>query len=218
MNILAIDTCTDIASVTLFKSGEFTSRVLSGVEKTSGHILKLCDEVFKESKTQLKEVDLISYSKGPGSFTGVRMCIGVVQGLSLSVQIPTMSFTTLELIGFRASQLTKSKKIAVALDARMGEVYWATYVDGLIDNMKICNPQEVDDLGTSFLGVGSGWKTYSEVLKKTSNISKIDLSIKPESSALIELSLQGMNEGFEGTLDLPQPIYLRNNVAEKSLK
>lgn len=218
MNILAIDTCTDIASVTLFKSGEFTSRVLSGVEKTSGHILKLCDEVFIESKTQLKEVDLISYSKGPGSFTGVRMCIGVVQGLSLSMQIPTMSFTTLELIGFRASQLTKSKKIAVALDARMGEVYWATYVDGLIDNMKICNPQEVDDLGTSFLGVGSGWKTYSEVLKKTSNISKIDLSIKPESSALIELSLQAMNEGFEGTLDLPQPIYLRNNVAEKSLK
>lgn len=218
MNILAIDTCTDIASVTLFKSGEFTSRVLSGVEKTSGHILKLCNEVFIESKTQLKEVDLISYSKGPGSFTGVRMCIGVVQGLSLSMQIPTMSFTTLELIGFRASQLTKSKKIAVALDARMGEVYWATYVDGLIDNMKICNPQEVDDLGTSFLGVGSGWKTYSEVLKKTSNVSKIDLSIKPESSALIELSLQAMNEGFEGTLDLPQPIYLRNNVAEKSLK
>ena len=218
MNILAIDTCTDIASVTLFKSGEFTSRVLSGVEKTSGHILKLCDEVFIESKTQLKEVDLISYSKGPGSFTGVRMCIGVVQGLSLSEQIPTMSFTTLELIGFRASQLTKSKKIAVALDARMGEVYWATYVDGLIDNMKICNPQEVDDLGTSFLGVGSGWKTYSEVLKKTSKVSKIDLSIKPESSALIDLSLQAMNEGFEGTLDLPQPIYLRNNVAEKSLK
>jgi tRNA threonylcarbamoyladenosine biosynthesis protein TsaB len=218
LNILAIDTCTDIASVTLFKSGEFTSRVLSGVEKTSGHILKLCDEVFIESKTQLKEVDLISYSKGPGSFTGVRMCIGVVQGLSLSMQIPTMGFTTLELIGFKASQLTKSKKIAVALDARMGEVYWATYVDGLIDNMKICNPQEVDDLGTSFLGVGSGWKTYSEVLKKTSNVSKIDLSIKPESSALIELSLQAMNEGFEGTLDLPQPIYLRNNVAEKSLK
>jgi len=218
LNILAIDTCTDIASVTLFKSGEFTSRVLSGVEKTSGHILKLCNEVFIESKTQLKEVDLISYSKGPGSFTGVRMCIGVVQGLSLSMQIPTMGFTTLELIGFKASQLTKSKKIAVALDARMGEVYWATYVDGLIDNMKICNPQEVDVLGSSFLGVGSGWKTYSEVLKKTSNISKIDLSIKPESSALIELSLQAMNEGFEGTLDLPQPIYLRNNVAEKSLK
>ena len=146
------------------------------------------------------------------------MSIGVVQGLSLSMQIPTMGFTTLELIGFRASQITKSKKIAVALDARMGEVYWATYVDGLIDNMKICNPKEVDGLDLSFVGVGSGWKIYSEALKIASNITEMDLSIRPESSALIELSLQAMNEGLEGTLHLPQPIYLRNNVAEKSLK
>ena len=218
MNILAIDTCTEIASVTLLSSGESYSRKLSGVEKTSGHVLKLCDEVFKESQTQLKDVDLISYSKGPGSFTGVRMCIGVVQGLSLSMEIPTMGFTTLELVGFRASQLLKSKKIAIALDARMGEVYWATYVDGSIDNMKICRPEEVGDLDTSFVGVGSGWKVYSEKLKLVSNVTDIDLSIQPESSALIELSLQAIKAGLEGSLELPQPIYLRNNVAEKSLK
>ena len=218
MNILAIDTCTEIASVTLLSSGESYSRKLSGVEKTSGHVLKLCDEVFKESQTQLKDVDLISYSKGPGSFTGVRMCIGVVQGLSLSMEIPTMGFTTLELVGFRASQLLKSKKIAVALDARMCEVYWATYVDGSIDNMKICSPEEVGDLDTSFVGVGSGWKVYSEKLKLVSNVTDIDLSIQPESSALIELSLQAIKAGLEGALRLPQPIYLRNNVAEKSLK
>ena len=121
------------------------------------------------------------------------MCIGVVQGLSLSMEIPTMGFTTLELVGFRASQLLKSKKIAVALDARMGEVYWATYVDGSIDNMKICSPEEVDDLDTSFVGVGSGWRVYSEKLKFASNVTDIDLSIQPESSALIELSLQAMN-------------------------
>ena len=179
MNILAIDTCTEMASVTLLSSGESYSRKLSGVEKTSGHVLKLCDEVFKESQTQLKDVDLISYSKGPGSFTGVRMCIGVVQGLSLSMEIPTMGFTTLELVGFRASQLLKSKKIAVALDARMCEVYWATYVDGSIDNMKICSPEEVGDLDTSFVGVGSGWKVYSEKLKLVSNVTEIDLSIQP---------------------------------------
>jgi len=218
LNILAIDTCTEIASVTLLSSGESYSRKLSGVEKTSGHVLKLCDEVFKESQTQLKDVDLISYSKGPGSFTGVRMCIGVVQGLSLLMEIPTMGFTTLELVGFRASQLLKSKKIAVALDARMCEVYWATYVDGSIDNMKICSPEEVGDLDTSFVGVGSGWKVYSEKLKLVSNVTDIDLSIQPESSALIELSLQAIKAALEGALELPQPIYLRNNVAEKSLK
>ena len=218
MNILAIDTCTEIASVTLLNSGERYNRELSGVEKTSGHVLKLCNEVFKESQTKLKDVDLISYSRGPGSFTGVRMCIGVVQGLSLSMEIPTMGFTTLELVGFRASQLLKSKKIAVALDARMGEVYWATYVNGSIDNVKICSPEEVNDLDSSFVGVGSGWKVYSEKLKLASKINDIDLSIKPKSSVLIELSLEAIKVGLEGALELPQPIYLRNNVAKKSLK
>lgn len=218
MNILAIDTCTEIASVSLHKNGESFSRVLSGVDKTSGHVLKLCDEVFKESQTQLQEVELISYSRGPGSFTGVRMCIGVVQGLSLSMQIPTMGFTTLELVGLRASKLLGSKKIAIALDARMGEVYWATYIDGLIDNVKICPPEEVDITDHSFIGVGSGWKAYGEKLKSASNITDINLSVSPESSALIELSLQAINRGLKGTLDLPQPIYLRNNVAQKSLK
>lgn len=218
MNILAIDTCTEIASVTLSKSGETYIRELSGIDKTSGHILKLCDEVFEESQSQLREVDLVSYSQGPGSFTGVRMCIGVVQGLSLSMEIPTMGFTTLELVGFGASQILKSNKIAIALDARMGEVYWATFVDGLVGNMKICCPEEADHLDPSFIGVGSGWRAYSEKLKFASNISDIDLTIKPESSALIELSLRAMNTGLKGTLELPKPIYLRNNVAKKSLK
>lgn len=218
MNILAIDTCTEIASVTLLKSGESYSRELSGIDKTSGHILKLCDEVFEESQSQLREVDLVSYSQGPGSFTGVRMCIGVVQGLSLSMEIPTMGFTTLELVGFGASQILKSNKIAIALDARMGEVYWATFVDGLVGNMKICCPEEADHLDPSFVGVGSGWRVYNEKLKSASNINDIDLTIKPESSALIELSLRAMNTGLKGTLELPKPIYLRNNVAKKSLK
>ena len=218
MNILAIDTCTETASVTLLKSGESYSRELSGIDKTSGHILKLCDEVFEESQSQLREVNLVSYSQGPGSFTGVRMCIGVVQGLSLSMEIPTMGFTTLELVGFGASQILKSNKIAIALDARMGEVYWATFVDGLVGNMKICCPEEADHLDHSFVGVGSGWRAYSEKLKFASNISDIDLTIKPESSALIELSLRAMNTGLKGTLELPKPIYLRNNVAKKSLK
>jgi tRNA threonylcarbamoyladenosine biosynthesis protein TsaB len=202
----------------LSKSGESYSRELSGIDKTSGHILKLCDEVFEESQSQLGEVDLVSYSQGPGSFTGVRMCIGVVQGLSLSMEIPTMGFTTLELVGFGASQILKSNKIAIALDARMGEVYWATFVDGLVGNMKICNPEEADHLDPSFIGVGSGWSAYNEKLKFASNITNIDLTIKPQSSALIELSLRAMNTGLKGTLELPKPIYLRNNVAKKSLK
>ena len=53
MNILAIDTCTEVTSVTLYASGVRTNRVLTNVEKSSGHILKLCKEVFDESGMEL---------------------------------------------------------------------------------------------------------------------------------------------------------------------
>ena len=150
MNLLAIDTCTEIASVTLMTSESRVSRVLSGVQKSSGHILKLCDEVFQETDTLINAVDSIIFTKGPGAFTGVRMCVGVVQGLSMSHNIPTMGFSTLELLGFRASQILSSEKIAVALDARMGEVYWAIYNQGKISKLRICNPNEVDTLDTNY--------------------------------------------------------------------
>ena len=63
MNILAIDTCTEIASVTLMTSESRVSRVLSGIQKSSGHILKLCDEVFQETGTLIKDVDSIIFTK-----------------------------------------------------------------------------------------------------------------------------------------------------------
>ena len=218
MNILAIDTCTEVASVTLYSSGIRTSRVLTNVEKSSGKILKLCDEVFQEAGKKLTEIDLIAYSKGPGAFTGVRMCIGVVQGLSLSCSIPTIGFSTLELLGFRASKILKLEKIAIALDARMGEVYWAVYDHGVISKMKICSPESVNYLGADFIGVGTGWAMYYDKLHIASNVKVTDLTIYPEACELVDLSLQAIESGQNPTFELPQPIYLRNNVAQKSLK
>ena len=194
------------------------SRVLSGVQKSSGHILKLCDEVFQETNTLIKDVDSIIFTKGPGAFTGVRMCVGVVQGLSMSHNIPTMGFSTLELLGFRASQILNSEKIAVALDARMGEVYWAIYNQGKISKLRICNPRDVDILDTNFIGVGTGWDAYGDMLSSASGVIETDLTIFPESSSLIDLALESFSRGESSNFELPQPIYLRNNVAQKSLK
>ena len=218
MNLLAIDTCTEIASVTLMTSESRVSRVLSGIQKSSGHILKLCDEVFQEADTQIKDVDSIIFTKGPGAFTGVRMCVCVVQGLSMSCNIPTMGFSTLELLGFRASKILNSEKIAVALDARMGEIYWAIYDQGKISKLRICNPHDVDTLDTNFIGVGTGWDSYGDILSSVSDVIETDLTIFPESSSLIDLALESFSKGEISDFELPQPIYLRNNVAQKSLK
>ena len=218
MNILALDTCTDVASLTLYSSGVKTSRKVSNIAKSSGHILKLCDEVFSEADTNLSEVDFIAYTKGPGAFTGVRMCIGVAQGLSLACNIPTLGFSTLELLGFRASKKFNTQKVAAAIDARMGEVYWAVYEEGIFKSERICKPEQVDKLSAEFVGVGNGWKIYKDLLVKSSNIKCIDSELYPESSDLVDLSILSIESGQKVTHKLPQPTYLRNNVAQKSLK
>ena len=218
MNILAIDTCTDVASVTLYLSGVKTSRMVSDIDKSSGHILKLCDEVFSEANTKLSEVDFIAYTKGPGAFTGVRMCIGVVQGLSLACNIPTLGFSTLELLGFRASKKYNTQKVAAAIDARMGEVYWAVYLEGILKSERICKPEQVDKLSAEFVGVGSGWKIYKDSLIKASEIKCVEPKFYPNSSDLVDLSILSIDLGKKVTHELPQPTYLRNNVAQKSLK
>ncbi len=218
MNILAIDTCTDVASVTLYSSGVKTSRMVSDIAKSSGHILKLCDEVFSEADTKLSEVDFIAYTKGPGAFTGVRMCIGVVQGLSLACNIPTLGFSTLELLGYRASKKFNTQKVATAIDARMGEVYWAVYLEGIVKSERICKPEQVDKLSAEFVGVGSGWKIYKDSLIKASEIKCVEPEFYLDSSDLVDLSILSIDLGKKVTHELPQPTYLRNNVAQKSLK
>ena len=218
MNILAIDTCTEVASITLYSSGIKTSRKVSDIAKSSGHILKLCDEVFSEADTKLSEVDFIAYTKGPGAFTGVRMCIGVVQGLSLACNLPTLGFSTLELLGYRASKKFNTQKIAAAIDARMGEVYWAVYIEGIVKSERICKPEQVDKLSAEFLGVGSGWKIYKDSLIKASEIKCVEPEFYPDSSDLVDLSILSIDLGKKVTHELPQPTYLRNNVAQKSLK
>ena len=218
MNILAVDTCTEVASLTLYSSGVKTSRKVLDIAKSSGHILKLCDEVFSEADTKLSEVDFIAYTKGPGSFTGVRMCIGVVQGLSLSCNLPTLGFSTLELLGYRASKKFNTQKVATAIDARMGEIYWAVYIEGIVKSERICRPEEVDRLSIEFVGVGNGWEIYKDSLIKASEIKCIEPEFYPDSSALVDLSILSIDLGQKVTHKLPQPTYLRNNVAQKSLK
>jgi tRNA threonylcarbamoyladenosine biosynthesis protein TsaB len=218
MNILAIDTCTETASATLCVGGDKFTRVLRDVAKSSGQILKLCDEVFSEAGVKLDDVDAIAFTKGPGAFTGVRMCIGVVQGLSLSANIPSIGFSTLELLGYRAAKHLNCQAIAVAFDARMGEVYWGVYLDGILSDEKICEPTAVGKLKGEFVGVGSGWSAYADELRSASGVEHIDTDLFPKSSSLIDLAYEALNSGSKASLELAQPTYLRNNVAQKSQK
>ena len=111
-----------------------------------------------------------------------------------------------------------TQKVATAIDARMGEVYWSVYLEGIVKSERICKPEEVDKLSAEFLGVGSGWKIYKDSLIKASEIKCVEPEFYPDSSDLVDLSILSIDLGKKVTHELPQPTYLRNNVAQKSLK
>ncbi|BBB22552.1 peptidase M22, glycoprotease [Abyssogena phaseoliformis symbiont OG214] len=218
MNLLAIDTCTDTCSVSLHTQGEIFSRFVQGVEKSSGLILSLCDEVFKAGQLLPSALGGIIYTKGPGAFTGVRMCVSVVQGISLAHNIPTMEVSTLELLGFGAFKKYNTNKIAIALDARMSEVYWGIYQNQVLSKESLQKPNEVDTFGKDFIGVGSGWGAYENELIQQTGIGTYIADFYPKAENLIALYLTYVNKNINFSNKLALPTYLRNNVAHKSLK
>jgi len=217
-NILAIDTCTEVCSVSLYSQSNKTSRYLKDVSKSSGLILPLCDEVLDETGLNVSDIDLLVYTKGPGSFTGVRMCVSVVQGMSLAFNIPTLGISTLKLVGYGASKKYQVNKVAVALDARMNEVYWGLYNQGIFTNETLSKPNELPKLDSGHIGVGTGWGAYEQELTDATGVDTCHADFYPKAENLIDLALAHIKSGRSLDGNLPLPTYLRNNVAKKSLK
>ena len=125
--ILNIETSTTNCSVSLFKSGvvvgvkEDNSSEYSHAERLHVYI----DEVLKTAKLTIDQLEAIAISKGPGSYTGLRIGVSAAKGLCYALSIPLISVPTLEALAHQV-EAPKGPIIAM-LDARRMEVYSAVY-------------------------------------------------------------------------------------------
>ncbi|MCW8941987.1 MAG: tRNA (adenosine(37)-N6)-threonylcarbamoyltransferase complex dimerization subunit type 1 TsaB, partial [Gammaproteobacteria bacterium] len=132
MKILAIDTATEACSAALYIESEapdagITSEYQLAPREHSRLILKMIDRLLSQAGIAVAELDAIAFGRGPGSFMGLRIAAGVVQGIAFAHDIPVIPVSTLKTIAQRAYELTGSKNVLAAIDARMDEVYWAKY-------------------------------------------------------------------------------------------
>ncbi len=88
MRILAIDTATEACSAALWNDGTLSAHFEICPREHTQRILPLVQEVLTESGTTLSELDALAFGRGPGSFTGVRIGIGIAQGLALGAELP----------------------------------------------------------------------------------------------------------------------------------
>ncbi|SDR67215.1 tRNA threonylcarbamoyladenosine biosynthesis protein TsaB [Formosa sp. Hel1_31_208] len=125
--ILSIETSTTNCSVSLSKDGETLvlkeDKNLNYSHAESLHLF--IDEVLKSATIQKSEIDAIAVSKGPGSYTGLRIGVSAAKGLCYALEIPLISISTLEAL---AHQVEFDDGLVVSmLDARRLEVFSAIY-------------------------------------------------------------------------------------------
>ncbi len=126
--VLSIESATKNCSVALAADGEIMALKEVQEEKFS-HSEKLHSfilEVMASADRQLKEIDAVAVSKGPGSYTGLRIGVSAAKGLCYALDKPLISVPTLESLA-RQVDLTDDGMIIPLLDARRMEVYSAVY-------------------------------------------------------------------------------------------
>ncbi len=223
--LLAIDTSTEACSVALYDGVQMCERVVDAPREHVQRILPMIDAVLTESVLALHDLDAIAFARGPGSFTGLRICLGVVQGLAYGANLPVLPISTLAALGQTAVDLRQIKAgnyICAAIDARMDEIYCGWFRVG-DDNLVIpaneevvCKPEalplldQVAVIGGCY-GVGTGWR-YGERLPQFAR-SHTDADLLPRASAVARLALVEWNNGVRLSAAEAQPVYLRNEVA-----
>ncbi len=244
MKLLAFDTATDLCSVALWCDGQVTARQAMAPRRHGEFILPMINAILAENGIAVAHLDALAFGRGPGTFTGVRMAASVAQGIAFAIDLPVIPISTLatvaqtawlnlrsasplpnKLLDGKQASSWKPTHIAVALDARMDEVYFATYrlqkdTVVLLGNEQVIAPSAttLPDVGMGseisqhhWVGVGSGFKAYKEALHHLTLTACWEEY--PHAVALAQLAVEAYQrgEGVEAALALP--VYLRDQVA-----
>lgn len=225
--ILAIDTATEACSVALWDQGEIHTLFELCAREHTKLILPQVQQVLAIAGIELTQLDVLAFSHGPGSFTGVRIGIGIAQGLALGANLPMVGVSTLQTMAQGAYRLTGALRVLAAIDARMGEVYWGQFertgagVWQAATAEEVLTPAQVSSRILSLQGVwaqvGTGWKTYPN-MSAGSAIELCDGEVLlPRAEDMLPLALQMWGKGDIVNVENAEPVYLRSEVAWKKL-
>ena len=225
MNILAIETATEACSAAVYCDGEIFHRFELAPRKHTQLILPMMDEVLTEAGVERDQLDAIAFGRGPGAFTGLRIAVGVSQGLALALEKPLIGISTMAAMAQQVfdTQNVGDLSLLAAIDARMNEVYWARYqsVDGdvvLQGEEQVSEPDVLIQTETiDSVVFGSGWEAYHpEMLENPPEWVKQSVTdVFPSAYYIAKLAASAYQRGELLDAADAEPVYLRNNVAKK---
>ncbi len=217
--LLAVDASMGGCSVALTQSGKVQEHYLADVSSSSA-LLPMINELLQQNQLKLSALEGIAYAAGPGSFTGLRVVAGVVQGLAYAAGKPVIPVSSLQVMACEAIKNRVSEDgevLWVAMDARMGDVYLAGFrVNGLQpdyiyeDCLLPCTalPDVLDSISGKPVGfVGEAWQ-----LADLASIATCYNAVQPRARSVASLAVQcSSSHAAEQAL----PVYLREQVSWK---
>ena len=222
MKILAIDTSAEACSVAVSNDGDFFSRYETAPQQHAGLIMPMIEEVMQEAELKPTDLTGLAYGNGPGSFTGVRIAAGTIQGLALGLDLEVAGISTLQALAHRAWREHGYSNVIAALDARMQEVYVGSYrfdSEGLSECViadAVCSPDAVafPELD-KWAGIGPGWLACEEALQVrfTERLTVCNGTLLPHALDVLKLAEQEFSEGRHKPAFEVMPVYLRDKVA-----
>jgi tRNA threonylcarbamoyladenosine biosynthesis protein TsaB len=225
MKILGIDTATTSCSVAIVDKTSLLSEFTIDKEEThSKHLMEMIQMAMRMAGLNISDIDGFAVTRGPGSFTGLRIGISTIKGLALASEKPIVGVSSLETLALQVSY--SRDLICPILDARKGEVYFSRYrfQNGhLKKQTKECvapPDKAIDDLNEFCLFVGNGALLYKEmILEKMGEFASFAPMIHNtiRASSLAYFSMKNFENNDTDDIKDVLPYYIRKSDAELNL-
>ncbi|MXP67376.1 tRNA (adenosine(37)-N6)-threonylcarbamoyltransferase complex dimerization subunit type 1 TsaB [Pantoea sp. Aalb] len=225
--ILALETSAEACSVALFHQDQIDTRFEIAIRNHTQRVLPLIQEVLLAQKLQLSSLNALAFCQGPGSFTGVRIGIGFAQGLALGANLPMIGISSLATMAQGAWRKMKVRRVIAAINAYMGEIYWAEYQKNNNDiwlgteTETVLLPEKAQERLAALRGkwaiVGTGWQIYPELLKSSgAKLIHTDILL-PSAEDMLPLAINKWEQKKIHAVENIRQTYLRNKDTWKKL-
>lgn len=217
MNLLAIETSTDLGSIALWRDGDVLLRHCPRGVSHSETLLPLIGGALAEAGLGFAGLHGVAFGCGPGAFTGLRVACGVAQGLAFAHDLPLLPVGTLDALALASG----GARVMAALDARMGEAYFACFaVQG--DEVTPCGPVGVHAPHSVPLPATGGWLACGNALAAYPALHErllpfVDAwqpELMPSAEAVARLAAPRLARGERVDPADALPLYVRDKVAQ----
>ncbi len=222
MKILAVDTATKSCSVAIVTNRSVLAELTVSTGQThSIHLMKTIQTVIDLSETDLSALDGFAVTKGPGSFTGLRIGISTIKGLAAATGKQMVGISTLEALAYQSA--LPDRLICSLVDARKDQVYFSRYrlTNGVLKQMireQVASPFDfLIDIDEACVFAGDGALLYKDTITEKLG-SLADFAPQGQhtlrASTVAFLSLERFKKGDTDDVNTFVPHYIRKSDAE----